>query len=394
MRKTLNVLVALALGLASFAAAQTPPAPPGQAGIDELKKTAVKVFLDCDFCDTEYIKTEITFVNYVRDRLEAQVHILITTQATGGGGVEYTITFIGQGDCKDAKDLQKYYSSKTDTDDDVRRGLVKALKLGLMSFVARTPIAGRIAVDYAPPERPAAGRDRWNYWLFSISGDGRFSGEESYLDRMADVSFSANRVTPASKVRLGLSADRSYAEIRGRRGHDHRDVRELDRVRPLRSEPRRALVGRGQCPGRILALQQHRPGPERRPGRRVQFLSLFPVHPPAAPGPLHAVGGTRQVPGRDDLRQDPGDAFPAGAVADPRPPREVRHGQPERRGRRTISTTSASTTSTCSASSTSGSTKASASTASGATPGSTTSSRSSPASRPTRRCSCASTSCP
>ncbi|NTV81448.1 MAG: hypothetical protein HGA24_08510, partial [Candidatus Aminicenantes bacterium] len=206
-------LVSLALGLASLAAAQTPPGPPDQAGIDELKKTAVKVFLDCDFCDTEYIKTEITFVNYVRDRLEAQVHILITTQATGGGGVEYTITFIGQGDCKDAKDLQKYYSSKTDTDDDVRRGLVKALKLGLMSFVARTPIAGRIAVDYAPPERPAAGRDRWNYWLFSISADGRFSGEESYLDRMADVSFSANRVTPASKVRLGLTADRSYQKF-------------------------------------------------------------------------------------------------------------------------------------------------------------------------------------
>jgi len=209
MRKTLNVLVALALGLASFAAAQTPPTPPDQAGVDELKKSAVKVFLDCDYCDTEYIKTEITFVNYVRDRLEAQVHILITTQTTGGGGVEYTITFIGQGDCKDAKDLQKYYSSKTDTNDDVRRGLVKALKLGLMSFVARTPIAGRIAVDYAPPEKPAAGRDRWNYWLFSISGDGRFSGEEIYRDRMADVSFSANRVTPASKVRLGLSADRS-----------------------------------------------------------------------------------------------------------------------------------------------------------------------------------------
>jgi hypothetical protein len=213
MRKTLKVLIALALVLASFAAAQTPPTPPDQAGVDELKKTAVKVYLDCDFCDTEYIKTEITFVNYVRDRLEAQVHILITTQATGGGGVEYTLTFIGQGDYKDARDLQKYYSSQTDTDDDVRRGLVKALKLGLMSFVARTPIAGRIAVDYAPPENPAAGRDRWNYWLFSLSGEGQISGEESYLDRMAGLSVSANRVTPASKVRLGLMADRSYQKF-------------------------------------------------------------------------------------------------------------------------------------------------------------------------------------
>ncbi len=208
-------LAALLFGLTLLlapAAAVAYPAAPGQdtqAGVDEMKKTALKVFLDCDNCDLEYIKTEITFVNYVRDRLEAQVHVLISTQGTGGGGVEYTLTFIGQNDFKDAKDLQKYYSNKTDTDDDVRRGLVKTLKLGLMSFVGRTPIARRIAVEYAAPERPAEGRDRWNSWVFSLSGDAYLSGEESYQSHMADGSFSANRITPGSKVRLGLSVDRS-----------------------------------------------------------------------------------------------------------------------------------------------------------------------------------------
>ncbi len=183
------------------------PAARGQEGqsIDELKKTALKVFLDCGSCDLEYIKTEITFVNYVRDRLEAQVHILISTQSTGGGGTEYTLTFIGQNDCRDAKDVQTYYSVKTDTDDDVRRGLVKALKLGLMGFVARTPISCRIAVDYTPPEKTEDARDRWKAWVFSLSGDGWFSGEESYKSRQGYGSFSANRVTPGSKLRLGLS---------------------------------------------------------------------------------------------------------------------------------------------------------------------------------------------
>jgi hypothetical protein len=202
---------ALALLLAPAAAAASPAAPgqDAQAGVDEMKKTALKVFLDCDDCDLEYIKTEITFVNYVRDRLEAQVHVLISTQGTGGGGVEYTLTFIGQNDFRDARDLQKYYSNKTDTDDDVRRGLVKTLKLGLMSFVGRTPIARRIAVEYAPPERAAEGRDRWNSWVFSLSGDAYLSGEESYQSHMAYGSFSANRITPGSKVRLGLSVDRS-----------------------------------------------------------------------------------------------------------------------------------------------------------------------------------------
>jgi hypothetical protein len=197
------MIFVLALSVSSLAAAMSQD----QSAIDELKKTAVKVYLDCDSCDLAYIKTEITFVNYVRDRLEAQVHVLITTQATGGGGREYTLTFMGQNDFKDTNDVQKYFSTKTDTEDDVRRGLVKALKIGLMSFVGRTPIAQRITVDYSRPDAAGPGRDRWDCWVFSLTGSGYFSGEETYMNRMADVSFSANRVTPASKLKLGVSLD-------------------------------------------------------------------------------------------------------------------------------------------------------------------------------------------
>jgi len=202
----LPLILALGLGLAS------PRPAAGQAvtpDIDELKKTAVKVFLDCDSCDLDYIKTEITFVNYVRDRLEAQVHVLITTQATGSGGREYTLTFIGQNECRDLTDIQKYFSAQSDTEDDVRRGLVRALKLGLMSYVGRTPIACRIAVDYTKPGASGPVRDRWNSWVFSLAGDGYFSGEESYKSGMADLSFSANRITAGSKVRLSASVDTS-----------------------------------------------------------------------------------------------------------------------------------------------------------------------------------------
>ncbi len=56
---------------------------------------AVRVFLDCPSCDENYIRTEITFVNYVRDRTAADVHVLVTTQGTGGGGIQYSLKFIG-----------------------------------------------------------------------------------------------------------------------------------------------------------------------------------------------------------------------------------------------------------------------------------------------------------
>lgn len=48
---------------------------------------AVSVYLDCSFhCDTDYIRTEITHVSWVRDRAVADVHMLVTSQGTAGGG--------------------------------------------------------------------------------------------------------------------------------------------------------------------------------------------------------------------------------------------------------------------------------------------------------------------
>jgi len=177
-----------------------------QVDIEALKKTAPKVYIDCGSCDIEYIKTEITFVNYVRDRKEAQVHILITTQSTGSGGREYTLSFSGQNDFKGLDDTIKYFSNQTDTDDETRKGLVKTIKMGLLTYVARTPISSRIAVSYAEEKKPQAVIDKWKSWVFSISGDGYFNGEESYKSNSIGANLSANRVTPQIKIRLGLSA--------------------------------------------------------------------------------------------------------------------------------------------------------------------------------------------
>ncbi len=66
-----------------------------ETNINELKENAPKVFIDCWRCDRDYIRTEITYVNYVRDRKDADIHLLVTDQGTGSGGREYTLAFIG-----------------------------------------------------------------------------------------------------------------------------------------------------------------------------------------------------------------------------------------------------------------------------------------------------------
>jgi hypothetical protein len=176
---------------------------------DALKKTAPKVFIDCNSCDMDYIRTEITFVNYVRDRKDAQVHVLVTTQSTGSGGMEYTLTFSGQEQFAGDENVLRHVTGKTDTSDEIRSGLVKILKIGLVHYAGKTPIASRISVSFQDKTKPTSVEDKWNFWVFSLSGSGYFNGEKLSRHNSLSGSFSANRITPAFKFRSSYSANRS-----------------------------------------------------------------------------------------------------------------------------------------------------------------------------------------
>src|ERR1043166_8165764 len=80
------VWLAFAGLLPAQATARTAATPP---------PASLTVFLDCGMCDEDYIRTEIKYVNWVRDRTAADVHVLITRESTGGGGTQFTAAFLG-----------------------------------------------------------------------------------------------------------------------------------------------------------------------------------------------------------------------------------------------------------------------------------------------------------
>ncbi|HEU4747154.1 MAG TPA: hypothetical protein VFS56_01540 [Gemmatimonadaceae bacterium] len=174
--------------------------------------TRLRVFLDCFFCDFDFMRTEITFVDYVRDRQDAQVHILVTTQPTGGGGTEYTLHFIGQSRLAALADTLNYVSPQSASQDDVRKGLARVIKVGLVRYSARLGGAGHFDVSYNAPSPQTGGaagqaRDRWSFWVFrtSVSGFGR--GEQSSNFLSLNGSLSANRTTEMWKARLALNGN-------------------------------------------------------------------------------------------------------------------------------------------------------------------------------------------
>ncbi len=174
--------------------------------------SAVRVFLDCpnSFCDFDYYRTEITFVNWVRDRQFAQVHVLVTSQETGGGR-EYTLGFIGLERFAGTEDTLHYVSHTGDTQDDVRKGLGQVLRVGLVRFAARTPVAPRLEISYSAPAGAAAQvRDPWNYWVFNVRVNSNFYGEHSYKNTYMFGSVSASRITEVWKIEL--STNQSYQQ--------------------------------------------------------------------------------------------------------------------------------------------------------------------------------------
>ncbi|MBS0012111.1 MAG: hypothetical protein KFF49_11910 [Bacteroidales bacterium] len=179
---------------------------------DTMRQNAVKVFIDCWRCDMDYIRREIPYVNYVRDVREAQVYVLETRQSTGGGGQEYTITYIGQKEFQGMNDTLVYHSNPDETSDMTREGTTKMLSMGLMRYVARTPLFREIEIKHLGVSEETEVEDRWNYWVFELEMEPDFELQEALKSFNWDNSLRASRITHAFKYEL--DADMRFRETK------------------------------------------------------------------------------------------------------------------------------------------------------------------------------------
>jgi hypothetical protein len=205
------VLLVCALLPAPLAARQATPEPPPAA-------EATRVFLDCNtFCDFDHIRREITYVNWVRDRADADVHLIITSQNTGGGR-EYVLRFIGLRAFLNSDNEIRFTTQQADSDDEVRRRQTQRLALGLAQYVARGALADRLQLTYSAPG--AAGtvttqqpRDPWNLWVFEVGMNGFFSGESQTKQTHLNGSLEASRVSETWKFRAEIDGNRSHSSF-------------------------------------------------------------------------------------------------------------------------------------------------------------------------------------
>jgi hypothetical protein len=172
------------------------------AQTDTIRKNSANIFIDCEDCDLDYFRDQITFVNFVREPTEAHVHLLITSQSTGSGGTEYSMLFIGQKQFSTQKDTLICNTRQDATPDEIRKAQVNIIKLGLTSYVAKFPISGQLDISYNTPKNQVIVEDKWKSWVLQVDFGGYASGEESYTTTQLWSSLSAQKVTPDWKIQF------------------------------------------------------------------------------------------------------------------------------------------------------------------------------------------------
>lgn len=212
--------------------------PMSAAAQQEPGTDLTNLFFDCQApgCgDEDFFRREIPFVNWVRDREVADVHLLIRSEQTGGGGRQYRLSFIGV-DAFEGTDQELVLSTPGDvTTDEQRSVIAERVKLGLVSYVQYTSAADRLRVvlEGAEEERPegpgesaSTSDDPWDFWVFRINANGFLNGQASASSSNMFGNASAERTTDAWKISIGGEYSRNVQRFEVSDGSTVRETRQ------------------------------------------------------------------------------------------------------------------------------------------------------------------------
>jgi hypothetical protein len=208
-----------------FALLLLPSPSLGQSDLpDQEGPQLLSVFLDCHLlvsCDTDHFRREITFVNWVRNREDSHLH-LILTYATAASGTEYKFDFIGVGAFEGQDDQLTWTSSAVNTREEIINGITRTMALGFVHYAQQLGLAEQLRVEFEAADEIQEARrvrnvqdpedDPWDFWVFRINGRANLSGQDKRKTRDLSGTFSADRITEALKLEITVSGNFDHTE--------------------------------------------------------------------------------------------------------------------------------------------------------------------------------------
>ena len=126
--------------------------------------------------------------------------IFFQPQGTGSGGQKFTYFLVGQNENAGMRDTLSFVTSPDETQDETRIKEVRTLKMGLMRYVAKTPLAKYMNISFTEPLSETVSTDKWNSWVFRTSMNGFLDGQQLTKSTQLFGNISANRITKDWKI--------------------------------------------------------------------------------------------------------------------------------------------------------------------------------------------------
>jgi hypothetical protein len=181
------------------------PVTAQNSGLETPARLAL--FLDCQYCNETFIRQEMPYLDHVRDREVADIHVLVTRERTGSGGEAWTLDIIGLGIFEGMDFSNVFNLTANATEDEERNSFLRTLEAALVPYLMQTPMRERLSVIIAELEVDAAGQtqtteDPWNHWTIEIYADGSadFESQQRSFDTRYGVF--VGRVTEEWKLQF------------------------------------------------------------------------------------------------------------------------------------------------------------------------------------------------
>ena len=166
----------------------------------------INVFFDCQNanCDPDYVRSNIKMVDFMRDRFYADVHLMVTSQQTGGGGDKYLLNFFGQKAFQGKNDTLYFFMDQTATNDEIREKMVSKIKIGLVAYVLKSSEADFLDLSYTNKgaTKNIVEKDPYNYWIYSVGAGGNMNGDANYKGSDWRGNLSAARTTDSTRISI------------------------------------------------------------------------------------------------------------------------------------------------------------------------------------------------
>lgn len=171
-----------------------------------FRKEAPAFYFDCDFCNQQFYRQNLSYVNFVRDRHLADIYVLLTLNQLGGGGGKYNLFFVGQNKFKNQNDTFFVETMANQPEAEIREAILAQLKKGLLKYLVQTNLLDKINYTIDVPENDMSAntvKDKWNFWTFTINGNMNTNGNsyQKYLN--TNIMAYGNRTTEKLKTETG-----------------------------------------------------------------------------------------------------------------------------------------------------------------------------------------------